>query len=181
MKTKIQWKWVIGASVLFLLFLIFVLPQVSSYSSEAIGQSESPDQSLIYSGSQLYDLAASYGEAGRETYILLRWTFDLIWPVVYTLFLVTWTIKLLEYTSGNNWMRYLVLLPIMAALFDLLENIGATIVMARYPLESGIIQTITPIATFVKWITVSGSFLLLVFLIINILISKIKKRIKDNY
>jgi hypothetical protein len=179
MKTKIQWKWVIGASVLFFLFLVFVLPQVSNYSSEAIGQSESPDQSFIYSGSQLYDIAESYGETGRKTYIQLRWTFDLIWPVVYTLFLVTWTIKLVEYTSGKSWMKYLVALPIMALLFDLLENIGATIVMARYPLESGIIQSITPVVTFIKWTTVLGSFLLILFLIIIVLISKIKKRIKE--
>ena len=72
MKTKIQWKWVIGTSVLFLLFLVFVLPQVSNYSSKAIGQTESPDQSFIYSGSQLYRLAERYGEVGRRTYIQLR-------------------------------------------------------------------------------------------------------------
>lgn len=78
MKIKIQWKWVIGASILFLLFLIVVLPQVSTYSNEAIGVSESPDQSFTYSGAQLYELAKSYGEAGRRTYIKLRWTFDLI-------------------------------------------------------------------------------------------------------
>lgn len=102
MKTKIQWKWVIGASVVFLLFLSFVLPQIASYSSEAIGQSESPDQSFLYSGSQLYDLAESYGEGGRKTYILLRWTFDLVWPVVYTLFLVVWTIKLVEYIQETS-------------------------------------------------------------------------------
>lgn len=179
MKTTIQWKWVIGTSVLFLLFLVFVLPQVSNYSSKAIGQTESPDQSFIYSGSQLYGLAERYGEAGRRTYIQLRWTFDLIWPVVYTLFLVTWTIKLVEYTSSKSWMKYLVALPIMALLFDFLENIGATIVMARYPLESGIVQVITPIVTFIKWITVLGSFLLLLLLIVIVLTSKIKKRIKE--
>ncbi|MCA9766841.1 MAG: hypothetical protein KC455_10540 [Carnobacterium sp.] len=176
MKAKIQWKWVIGASVVFLIFLVFVLPQVSTYSSEAIGQSKSPDQSFLYSGSQLYELAESYGEAGRKTYILLRWTFDLVWPVVYTLFLVVWTIKLGEYIPRNQRMSYLVFLPIIAAFFDLLENIGATIVMARYPLQSGISQTITPVATFIKWNMVLASFLLLLFLMIKILRIKIKKQ-----
>lgn len=178
---KIQWKWVIGASILFLLFLIVVLPQVSTYSSEAIGVSKSPDQSFIYSGAQLYELAKSYGEAGRRTYIKLRWTFDLIWPVIYTLFLVTWTIKLIEYTSDKRWMRYLIVLPILALFFDFSENIGATIVMARYPLESGLVQAITPVATFIKWTTILGSFLLLLFLIIKIGVSKMKKLLKDKY
>ncbi|MGB3160555.1 MAG: hypothetical protein WBA84_04835 [Carnobacterium sp.] len=178
METKIQWKWVIGASVLFLLFLIFILPRVSAYSSETIGKSESPDQSFLYSGSQLYELAESYGESGRKTYILLRWTFDLVWPIVYTLFLVAWTIKLMEYASDNRRMRFLVFVPIAAAFFDFSENIGATIVMLRYPLKSGIIQTITPVATGIKWITSSLSFLLLLVLIIKIIGSKIK-RIKD--
>lgn len=40
------------------------------------------------------------------------------------LFLVTWTIKLVEYTSGKSWMKYWVTLPIIMLFFDFLENIG---------------------------------------------------------
>ena len=82
----------------------------------------------------------------------------MIWPVIYTLFLVTWTIKLMEYNSDKRWMSYLIVLPILALFFDFSENIGATIVMARYPLESGLVQAITPIATFIKWTTIFRIF-----------------------
>lgn len=175
MKIKIQWKWILLISIVFFLFLFFVLPKVAFYSKDIIGEVASPDTSLIYSKSDLYEMAESYGELGRKVYIQLRWTFDLIWPFVYTLFLLLWTFKLLEYISRKRRLRYGFLLPIISMGFDFLENIGATIVIARYPLKSNIIATITPVMTFIKWITVLGSILVLMYLIILIVISKITK------
>lgn len=174
MKIKISWKWVIIVSVMFGIFIAFILPKVDSYSSKKIGPFKSPDTSLIYSAEDLYQMAENYGELGRDVYIKLRWTFDIIWPILYTLFLVLWTIKLLEYISINKVSRYLFVIPIAGVAFDLLENIGATIVMFRYPLKSGIIANITPIMTFLKWITLSGSFLIIIILMVLIGWSKIK-------
>lgn len=174
-KTKIQCKWLVIVSTVFIIFIIFVLPQMTKYSNEVIGKFDSPDTSLIYSGSDLYNMAENYGESGRKAYITLRWTFDLIWPFVYTLFLLLWTFKLLEYNLNKKWLRYVFILPVVSMGFDFMENIGSTIVMARYPLESGIIATLTPVITFIKWLTVLGSVLVLVYLIIKIVVSKIKK------
>ncbi len=179
-RTRIHWKWVILVSIIFLLFIIFVLPQISKYSDKMIGELKSPDTSLIYSGSDLYDLAESYGELGRNIYINLRWTFDVIWPFVYTIFLVTWIIKLLEYLPGKKLLKYIFLLPIISMFFDFMENIGTTIVMARYPLKSGVIANITPFMTFIKWLTILSSFLAIIVLIILIILSKIKQHINFN-
>ncbi len=177
MKRKIKWRWVIITSLIFIAFIIFVLPKVSEYSSRAIGVMDSPDTSLIYSGKDLYNTAKSYGQEGRNIYIKLRWTFDLAWPIVYTLFLASWIIKLSEYISRgskNKTIKYLFLLPIIAMFFDFLENIGATIVMTRYPLQSSIIATITPVMTLLKWLTLSGSFLILMVLILISILIKVR-------
>lgn len=174
---KIKWRWIIITSLIFILFTIFVLPKISEYSIRAIGVIDSPDTSLIYSGQDLYDTAENYGQEGRNIYIKLRWTFDLIWPLVYTLFLVSWIIKLSEYISRgskNKTIKYLFLLPIIAMFFDFMENIGATIVMSRYPLQSSIITTITPIMTLLKWLTLSGSFIILIALIFISILIKIR-------
>ena len=91
---------------------------MSEYSNEVIGEWESPDTSLIYSEADLYDMAENYGEMGRKAYIKLRWTFDLVWPFVYTLFLVLWAIKILEYIPENRRLRYIFVLPAISMFFD---------------------------------------------------------------
>ena len=176
-KTRILWKWVIVVSLIFLVFLTSILPQISNYSDKTIREAKSPDTSLIYSKSDLYDLAKSYGESGRTTYIQLRWTFDVIWPLIYTSFLLVWIIKLLEYLPSIKWLRYLSILPLISIFFDLMENIGTTIVMARYPLQSNIVANITPFMTLIKWVTISCSFLAIIVLVLLIILSKIKEQI----
>ncbi len=76
-------------TVVTLLFFVFILllPKISEYTTEKTGISEAPDISFFYTSDDLYDLAARYGENGRQTYIVMRWTFDLVWPIVYTAFL----------------------------------------------------------------------------------------------
>ena len=48
-----------------------------------------PDLSLYYSPNELYRMADAYGVSGRAEYIRVRFTFDLIWPLIYTFTLVT--------------------------------------------------------------------------------------------
>lgn len=179
-KTRIQWKWVIIATIVFIAFLALVLPQMAEYSAKVIGDFESPDTSLIYSGSDLYDMAESYGESGRAAYIRLRWTFDLAWPFVYTLFFVLWTLKLSEYVPETSWTKHLFIVPLAAMILDFMENLGATIVMVRYPLTSGLIASVTPVMTSLKWMGILTSSLILIVLLIVIVIDKTKKSKVDT-
>lgn len=140
-----------------------------------MGEGKSPDTSLLYSAEDLYDMAQGYGGSGRELYIKLRWTFDVVWPIVYTSFLVLWIIKLSAYVHIKRFPSYLFIFPILGMGFDFLENIGSTIVMMRYPLGSGIIARITPLMTFLKWATLSGSILIFLALIVLSIVTKIKE------
>ncbi len=121
-------------------------------------------------------MAKSYGPQGRQAYIFLRWTFDVVWPLVYTIFLVMWTMKLASYVKGRRWIQSLYLLPILGMILDFLENTGATIVMIRYPKSSGVIAKITPLVTLLKWTTISASFILIFLLILVIIYQKTKKK-----
>lgn len=174
-KPKIKWKWVILITLIFFIFSSLAFPQMTKYSNEKIGELDSPDESFIYSSPELYDMAESYGEVGREAYIKIRWTFDLVWPIVYTLFLISWAYKLSDYIPDKRRLRYAYIFPLIAMIFDYMENIGATIVMARYPLNSGIVATITPVISFIKWLSVAGSVLILVLLIVLITLAKLKR------
>ncbi len=132
LRKHVGWPITAFSSVIFILFILLVLPKVSAYTAVAIGGEGSPDTELLYTGETLYNIAGSYGLAGRQLYVLLRWTFDLIWPMVYGVFLISLSIGL-THTIKHKAIRKMYLLPMGAVIFDYLENTFVTIVMLSYP------------------------------------------------
>lgn len=147
--------------VIFLLFTALVLPSQAAKSAtvENVG---TPDLSLWYSPGELYQMAEGYGEQGRRDYIQARLRFDIVWPLVYTFFLATSLSWLFGHSAvaGSLW-RYANLAPLIAMLLDFCENISTSLVMHHYPASSPVMATLAPIFTLLKWIFVSGSFVLL--------------------
>ena len=145
--------------IIFLGFMIFVLPNESNKST-ALGLTESPDTSLFYTSEELYQLAERYQEDGRQFYIEQRFTFDLVWPIAYGLFLM-FTLAYLEKTSPSKWLKKAYSLPLVAVIIDYMENIMTATVMYRYPNPTFLISDLAGFATLFKWITLSVSFGLL--------------------
>jgi len=152
------------ALVVFLLFSVLVLPGQASQrdltDSPGVG---SPDLSFWYSADDLYRMADAYGERGRTQYVRTRFTFDVIWPLVYTLFLSTAITRISSRTFvvDSHWQRAN-LAPIWGALFDFLENISTSIVMLRYPERTPGVDMLASLFTMVKWVLLVGSFVLLI-------------------
>lgn len=153
-----------GVLIVFLLFTALVLPNQASRAEAETGEAGSPDTSLYYSATDLYQMAESYGEQGRRAYVTARFTFDLVWPLLYTAFLATATSWLVRGTLGraSPW-RKLNLVPVAGALFDYLENLATSLVMIRYPLRTGGVDLLAGFLTSVKWLLVGGSMALLLF------------------
>ncbi len=150
------------ALVIFLAFTALVLPGQAAGSAERTGGAAQPDTSLFYTTAALYDMAEAFGETGRQAYIRARFTFDLVWPLVYGFFLVTaigWLAGRL-FEPGARW-RQLNLLPIFGVGFDYLENMATSLVMARYPAQTPVVDALAPVFTLVKWLFVGGSFVAL--------------------
>ena len=170
-----MWKWMsdwlhrvtsgwvaLSALAIFLLFSALVLPGQTARSEANTGDAGSPDMSFYYSTDDLYHMAEVYGEQGREAYVRVRFTFDLIWPLVYTLFLgtaISWVYGK-AFTSDSRWQRAN-LVPVLGALFDYLENLSTSVVMLRYPDRTAVVDSLAPVFTSVKWVLVAGSFVLL--------------------
>jgi hypothetical protein len=161
--------------LVFLIFGALVLPDQAAKAEAYSSESGSPDTSIYYTASDLYRMAEAYGPAGRSAYIRARFTFDLIFPLVYTAFLVTAISWLFTWLKLPNRWQWINLLPIAGALFDYLENISAAIVLARYPNTTIVIDHLSGAFTLVKWIFIIGSFLTLVVLIGIVLISVFQK------
>jgi hypothetical protein len=162
--TKVSTGWVALISVvIFVLFTALVLPGQSASSEPQSEEIGSPDLSFYYSAADLYQMAEVYGEQGRAAYIRARFTFDLIWPLVYTFFLVTtisWLLKR-AFPEQSIWQRAN-LLPVLGMIFDYLENISTSLVMWRYPNQTPIVDWLAGIFTALKWVLIGGSFVILV-------------------
>ena len=149
----------LAALLVFLLFTALVLPAQSSRMETDAG---SPDTSLFYSPADLYAMAEAYGAEGRQAYIQVRFTFDLIWPLVYLFFLATAISCVFgrAFPAGSIWRRAN-LAPFLGTLFDYLENISTSLVMGRYPARTPVVDVLAPAFTVIKWLFVGGSFVLL--------------------
>jgi len=157
-------SWVaLSALLVFLLFSALVLPQQATKAEQETGSADSPDTSFFYSPAKLYQIAEAYGEQGRQAYIRARFTFDLIWPLVYTVFLTTaisWVFGR-AFAPESRWQRAN-LAPLLGALFDYLENLSTSLVMLRYPDQTVVVDLLATVFTVLKWSLLGASLVLLV-------------------
>jgi len=149
--------------VVFGLFMAFVLPAQAAKADEYAEGAGSPDTSFYYSSEDLFDMAEVYGEEGRAAYVRARFTFDLVFPAVYGVFLLvtnSWVLGR-AFPETSRW-RMLNLVPLIGVLFDLAENIFTSVVMAGYPVRREFAAMLAPVLTLIKWIFVNGGFVILI-------------------
>ena len=170
-------KLLLISTIIIVFFMAVILPKVSIYTEEVTGTSNSPDTNLIYSSDDLFDIAETYGEEGRDVYILLRFTFDVIWPIVYFVFLASLMGFLIQKLSIKSKHKYLILLPVFSIIFDYLENITSVIVMYKYPTKVLFFASVAPAMTMLKWILLGVSFITIIVLLVKLMIDKYYKRI----
>jgi hypothetical protein len=155
------------AAVSLMIFFVFtsrVLPAQTIQAEKYSGEIGSPDTTFFYSTQDLYRFAEAYGEEGRAAYVRVRATFDVAWPLVYTFFMVTTISWLSAWAFASDSIIHLFnLVPLLAMLFDFLENGTASLVMLRYPQLSPLAAGLAPVVSVIKWALVMGSFGLLVF------------------
>ena len=152
----------LAALVIFVLFTALVMPGQAAQADQVSAGAGTPDLSLTYSAADLYSWAEAYGPEGRAAYVHARLTFDVVWPLVYTFFLVTalsWLSRR-GFDPASRWQR-INLVPILAALFDFLENAATSLVMLRFPDPTPVVAELAPVFTLVKWLLVGGAFVLL--------------------
>ncbi len=168
-------QWLFGvALIVFLLFLVLVLPAESAKSAIATGSNASPDLNFGYSPATLLDIAESYGEAGRAYYIASRLSFDIVWPLAYLFFLLAAANLLFSKPLGNRARTIAFALSGAAFLFDLLENQLVSHVMRIHPLASDLLLWSAGAATSLKWLTLTAAFLLLMAGLLNKIVLKRK-------
>lgn len=154
-------------------FTVLVLPGQAASAGAAGHGAGSPDTSLCYSPADLYRMADAYGPAGRDAYVQARFTFDLVWPIVYVSGLTAALSWLLGRAAapGSRWCLAS-LAPAAGGLLDLGENVTASLVMLRYPALTPVADTLAPAFTLAKWTVLGLAFLALAGAAVALLLSK---------
>jgi hypothetical protein len=158
------------ALVLFVLFMVLGYPAMGALMIEHTPTGAAFDLAFAYSPAEALGKAAMYDKAGRAAMISLHWTYDLAFPAAYGFFLASmwaWGLRLLAGASRSRLPRYrLLLVPLAAPLFDLLENAAVAVLLAAVGTgaSSGLPGRLAILASFVasgatvlKWVFVSAA------------------------
>jgi hypothetical protein len=173
-KLKLNIYHVLLVLFIFAIFTATILPAEAIRGVE-VGLTQSIDTSILYSVDDLYTIISGYSREVRFAYIYQRFTFDLIWPLVYGAFIVVTTAYLLVKIKVKR-INSLIYFPLAAVGLDFLENISVSILMFIYPLRINALALLASIFTTLKWITLSYSFIQIIILIVVLLIIKTKKK-----
>jgi hypothetical protein len=174
--THVNRWYVIGVVALFGVFGATVLPAHARRSEVYAGPEGAPDTQFLYTSSDLYAGAERFGAAGRDAYVTARYTFDVVWPLVYALFLcVLLTVVLRALFAQGDKRRRLNLLPWAALVADYLENVATGTVIARYPETTDVLAALAPVLSATKWVLTIGSFVVLIALAIDLGIKRVRR------
>ena len=120
------------------------------------------DLKLSYSIQDVYDSFNAMGAEGRLLNIYSTLILDTVYPVLYVSLMIGAYVKLFSKDS------YLLFVPIMTGVFDLLENIQSVIMNLNYSKLDEFQVAIASLTTSLKWV--------LVILMISILVLGISKK-----
>ncbi len=117
-KTKILILTFIGT----LLFALVIFPNIP------IG-GESLDRQPQYDFALVHKLMTQYGEDGRRIYSMVSPTLDTLFPLIYTTFFA----GIIYRFRANEFLGWLAIIPVVAGITDLGENIQVTKMLLQYP------------------------------------------------
>ncbi len=147
-----------------LLMNLLVIPMVLGTS----GEEKIPDMMLGgYTLADVMRIFGAIGPDGRSAFLWYQLPLDMLYPYFYGSFLalsVAWFFK--KTGNGNKRIAWLSLLPLLAALFDYLENVMEIILLVRFPDITAGMVSLASTFTLIKGLALMISILVLLLLIL---------------
>ena len=162
----------------FVFFMVVILPSVS-FQANQMGLTPSIDTNFSFDPENLYNILDGYGENGRQFYLFQRWTFDLIWPMVYG-FPIFFTLRLWLGKFNHPVFKFFIYLPFIAMILDYFENITYSMMIILYPSQWIALAYIGVGLSLLKWVALGVALLSVtitgVFVLIQTIVRLIKRR-----
>ena len=156
--------WAAGRNILILLllFLLMNLVVIPAFYPRF----QTLDTLASYTPQQAYQLISSYGDRGRESYLIAELTLDLVYPLILALlfsFAALYTFQ--RAFPKHPWTHNLALLPFLVMLADYLENLCVVIMLASFPSALPFVATLSNVFTVAKFVLTPLELLFVVGLI----------------
>jgi hypothetical protein len=168
-----------GAVALALMALMFASSGRGSLAAVAdrCGQ-PAPDVRFTTSPEELHQFLDGCGEAGRAAYRDLQ-LIDLVYPAAFGLFLAAALSFLLPraFPRWSGRVPALAVLPLVGAALDYTENVGAWVLLARYPDPVLPVARLLGIASAAKQLVMWVSVLLVVVSLVGTIVLRLRRRV----
>ncbi|HEU0294950.1 MAG TPA: hypothetical protein VFR47_19565 [Anaerolineales bacterium] len=176
--------WTTGWRVLLLLvadalMMGYIMPLAGGLMALAANASVMPlDLMFFYTPDQAFAMIEKYGEAGRDIYMKIELTADIIYPIIYTLFyglLLSWLFQ--RGLKADSPMQKYNVMPVGAWFFDLLENIGIVSMLSMYPAQPSVLAWLTMMFGSLKWLSFLVTIGLVLFGLVRAAINGFRKQV----
>lgn len=148
-------KGLIIFSILLIFFYMFLLPRMP-YPSII------PDALFFYTADDLFNIFSNYSLIERENYIHASHLFDILYPIIYTIFLF---IPLSLLSKKNEFTKFLKIInfsPFIAFFSDIIENNLIIYNLKHFEHFNFKLAQITGYFTLIKWTFIYLSLILIV-------------------
>jgi len=129
-----------------------------------------------YTATRAYDLLSALGNDGRSFYITKLLPLDFPFPFTYMLCYFGWIALMGKYTIHKSAVKLLLTVPVLAMLFDWIENIGIFAMLKNYPLLPAWAVMTGSIAGILKRIFIVCSLVVMILLFAVIILRKAMRK-----
>ena len=137
------------------------------------------DLEVGYTYEQAKDMLTALGAEGRLFYLTRIVPLDFAFPFSYMLFYAGWLAFFFKHITIKDWMKLLLMIPVLNMLSDWIENAGIIAMLRGYPDLPGFAVYTSSIAGTVK-MTLAVVNIALVFLFLVILLVSKFRNTKNN-
>ena len=157
--------------IIYFLMLLYTIPIVTNYAN---GMDILDLQPTGFSADYALALLEKLGAKGRDYYLLRQIPLDMIYPFLFGVSYSLLLGYLFKKTNLKNNYYFLTLMPLIAGLFDYMENIGIIVMLKSFPNFSSNVANITSLFSILKSISTTIFFTLLVIGLVVVVANRYK-------
>lgn len=165
--------------IIFAVMVFGTIPNVMSYADDMKLLDIMPTG---YDFNYVTILMASLGPSGRSAYLHQQIPLDMIYPLLFavTYFLLL-AVILKEVVKAQSGFYYLCFIPVLAGIFDYLENFGIISILKSYPNISNLLVQTTNFFTLAKSYSTTVYFIILLIPIFVFLVNKLRRKLSSSH